>query len=81
MNEQIQTKLKDLRAEFSDIPNDGNNMVLKRLLIMNTRMYEHKKLIAEQINGSPEHAILLEDLSSMVEHINSYRNLLGLNLL
>lgn len=73
--------IQTLVDEVKDIPNDGNNQVLKRLLLGSTRMYEMKKQYADGLVGEAEHSTIVDDLSSMVEHINAYRSLLGLSLM
>jgi hypothetical protein len=81
INKQMMDIMKPYREEFKDIPNEGNNIIYKHLLLMNIRQYELKKKYADELKGTNAHAIVIEDLSSMVEHINNYRNLLGLSLM
>ena len=73
--------MQGISDEVQDIPNEGNNQDLKKMLMMTTRVYNIKKQFADSLVGEAEHGTIVDDLSSMVEHINSYRSLLGLPLM
>jgi len=77
----LRTEMQAINTLVKDIPNDGNNATLKRLLMVNSRTYIMKMQLVDQLVGESEHATVLADADSMVTHINSYRTLLGLDLI